>query len=219
MGLFAALFGYFNTAEPVDFLRSCSGVIHVGANSGQERELYARYGLNVVWIEPIPEVYVALADNIVGYPSQTAINALITDKDGETYTLHVANNEGASSSILDLHDHRDIWPDVHYVRDIVVFSATLPAALHRAGVSLRDYDALVMDTQGSELLVLRGAAPMLRGFKWIKTEAADFEAYKGCTTVSELVDYLRPFGFRLHHKDQFATRTAGGAYFDILFKR
>jgi FkbM family methyltransferase len=108
--LLASLFRRFKLAEPDDFLRSYSGVIHVGANSGQERTLYAQHGLNVVWIEPIPEVYAALTDNIVGYPRQTAINALITDKDGETYTLHVANNEGASSSILDLHDHRDIWP-------------------------------------------------------------------------------------------------------------
>ena len=61
MGLLASLFRCFKTAEPDDFLRSCSGVIHVGANSGQERELYAQHGLNVVWIEPIPEVYTALA--------------------------------------------------------------------------------------------------------------------------------------------------------------
>jgi hypothetical protein len=96
---------------------------------------------------------------------------------------------------------------------------TLPAALHKAGIDPQGYDALVMDTQGSELLVLRGAASMLRSFKSIKTEAADFEAYKGGTTVSELVGFLRPFGFRLRRKDQFATRTAGGAYYDILFIR
>jgi FkbM family methyltransferase len=139
VGLLASLFRRFKTAEPDDFLRSCSEVIQVGANSG-ERELYAQHGLNVVWIEPIPEVYTALTDNIVGSPSQTAINALITDKDGEKYTLHVANNQGASSSILDLHDDRDIWPEVHYVRDIAVSSATLPAALHKAGVGSLAYD-------------------------------------------------------------------------------
>ena len=32
------------------FLKSVSGVIHVGANTGQERDLYAKYHLDVVWI-------------------------------------------------------------------------------------------------------------------------------------------------------------------------
>ena len=43
------------TLYPEDaFLRKVSGVIHVGANLGQERAHYARFRLDVVWIEPIP---------------------------------------------------------------------------------------------------------------------------------------------------------------------
>lgn len=40
------------------FLSKGRGVIHVGANAGQERELYAAFGLHVIWIEPIPDVFV-----------------------------------------------------------------------------------------------------------------------------------------------------------------
>ena len=36
------------------FLADARGVIHVGANVGQERDLYAAYRLPVVWIEPTP---------------------------------------------------------------------------------------------------------------------------------------------------------------------
>ena len=36
------------------YLKRVTGVIHVGANAGQERELYASFHLDVVWIEPIP---------------------------------------------------------------------------------------------------------------------------------------------------------------------
>jgi hypothetical protein len=42
------------------YLRKVRGVIHVGANEGQERDLYAAFGLNVIWIEPIPEVFQVL---------------------------------------------------------------------------------------------------------------------------------------------------------------
>ena len=39
------------------FLNNVSGVIHIGANSGQEREEYNLYSLDVIWIEPIPKVF------------------------------------------------------------------------------------------------------------------------------------------------------------------
>ena len=201
------------------FLHSCRGVIHVGANSGQERELYARHGLSVIWIEPIPEVYQELLVNIRDFPEQRAVNALITDVDGAEYTFHVASNAGASSSILDLHHHRDIWPQIDYVSDLRLRSSTLPSAIGAAGVYLDAFVALVIDTQGSELMVLRGAAHILSRFKWIKTEAADFEAYRKCTTVSELTEYLRQFGFCILRREQFAIRPRGGAYWDVLFGR
>jgi hypothetical protein len=42
--------------DPYRFLRRTKGVVHVGANEGQERDIYARYNLNVLWIEPLPDV-------------------------------------------------------------------------------------------------------------------------------------------------------------------
>jgi FkbM family methyltransferase len=201
------------------FLKFSAGVIHVGANTGQERDLYAQHGLRVVWIEPIPEIYNDLLANIRGFSDQIAINALITDLNDKEYDLHVASNDGASSSILELHHHYDIWPQIHYVRDVRLKSSTLPTALEAGGIDFQSYDSLVIDTQGSELQVLAGAADILPHFKWIKTEAADFEAYKRCTTVSELTEYLRRFDFRILQKERFATRAQGGAYYDILFGR
>lgn len=52
------------------FLRKVRGIIHVGANEGQEWDLYAIFGLNVIWIEPIPEVFRTLKRNISAFPLQ-----------------------------------------------------------------------------------------------------------------------------------------------------
>src|SRR5262249_20756194 len=206
-------------SDPDAFLRECRGVVHVGANEGQERDLYAWYDLNVVWIEPIPAVFERLVSNIYVTPRQRAINALITDENGKEVTLHIANNGGQSSSVLELHHHRDIWPEVRYEDAIRCRSETLPAALRSAGIDASDYDALVIDTQGSELMVLHGAETLLPGFRYIKTEAANFESYKGCATVDGIVEYLRRIGFGLKQKHCFAKRKAGGEYFDLLFVR
>lgn len=200
------------------YLSECRGVIHVGANEGQERADYDRYGLNVIWIEPIPQLFETLVGNLAGYPKQRAIKALVTDQDGEERVLHVASNRGASSSIFDLHMHKDIWPQVDFVEDIPLTTSRLPTALRGAGVDLGDYDAMVLDTQGAELLVLRGAVEILPRMKYIQAEAADFESYKGCATVNDITRFMAVHGFALLRKHEFAQHQKGGKYFDLLFR-
>ena len=78
-------------------------------------------------------------------------------------------------------------------------SVSLPTALE--GIDLACYDALVIDTQGTELLILEGAAPLLPRFKYIKTEAADFELYKNCASERDIVRFLSAHGFRVERKE------------------
>lgn len=206
-------------ADPNGFLRSARGVVHVGANVGQERALYAKRGLDVLWIEPIPEVFAELERNIAPYPKQRAVAALVTDRDGAEYEFHVANNRGESSSILDLKEHKDVWPKIEFTATIKLRSCTLPTLLEREGLAPTSYDALVMDTQGSELLVLKGAERLLRGFAFVKTEVPDFEAYAGCVQLEELAQYLGDRGFRELTRHRFASRPGGGHYYDVVFER
>jgi FkbM family methyltransferase len=205
--------------DPSRFLRRLRGVIHVGANSGQERDSYARRGLNVLWIEPIPEVFQMLQQNLEGFPAQRALQALIADRDGVPLELKVANNQGASSSIFDLDLHRDIWPDVRYERTYATTSVTLPSLIRDNAIDLDLYDGLILDTQGSELMILRGAAGILRWFKYIQTEVADFSSYAGGCQLDELDAFLRGQGFTAWRKEKFAEHPSGGAYYDVVYRR
>lgn len=207
------------TPNPDRFLRRVSGVIHVGANTGGERDLYKKNGLRVVWIEPIPEIFRTLQANLAGYAEQRAFPALVTDRDNAEYPFHISNQSGASSSILDLKLHKDIWPNVSYERTITLTSTTLPSFFEREKISVRDYDALVMDTQGSELLVLKGADTILKHFKFIKTEVADFEAYTGCCQLKDIDQFLGERGFRKFSSHKFAERPGGGNYYDVVYER
>ena len=103
------------------------GVVHVGANTGQERLIYDKEGLNVLWIEPIPSVFDTLVANIRALPKQRAVCALVTDRDGVETPFHIANNDGKSSSILDLKHHADIYPDIKFKSTITLISTTLAA--------------------------------------------------------------------------------------------
>jgi len=205
--------------EPDRFLKRVSGVVHVGANSGQERTLYEQFGLRVIWIEPIPEVFEMLKANLQGHPRQAAFQYLVTDQDDVEYVFHIANNAGASSSIFELNLHKDIWPEVAYDRTITLRSRTLASVLKKERVNLADYDALIMDTQGSELLVLRGAAPILHGFKFIKTEVPDFESYAGCCQLEDIDAFVKGYGFQEISRRKFAERAKGGSYYDIVYEK
>jgi FkbM family methyltransferase len=205
--------------NPDAFLADCRGVIHVGANSGQERDTYAGHDLSVIWIEPIPSVFAELQRNIEAFPRQHALQYLVTDADGKDYRFNVANNGGASSSIFEFGAHVDIWPDVHYVDSTTMRSQTLATVVDRERIDIAAYDALVMDTQGSELLVLKGASSLLGRFKWIKTEAADFESYVGCCLLANLTEYLAQHDFRVWTCTKFAKRAGGGSYYDVVYRR
>jgi FkbM family methyltransferase len=201
------------------FLRDVAGVIHVGAHTGQERSLYQQYRLRVLWIEPLTSLYEVLVENLAEYPAQRAVQALITDKDGCEYPFHIASNAGGSSSILELKLHEDIWPDVTTTETIMLRSRTLESLIKEKGIDPDDYDALVMDTQGSELLVLNGAGALVSGFKYIQTEVADFEAYEGCCQLEDIEAFMLGMEFREHARKMIAERPGGGAYYDIVYKR
>jgi FkbM family methyltransferase len=197
------------------------GVIHVGANIGQERDLYQAHALPVIWIEPIPDVFARLSARIEGYSRQRALQRLLTDRDGVEYAFHVASNGGESSSILELAKHRDIWPAIGYERTITLTSTTLKSLIEREGLDLAVYDTLILDTQGSELLVLRGAGEHVRQFRFIETEIADFEAYAGCCQLPEMTRFMEGHGFeeRRRIKRVDHPHPDGGNYYDILYER
>ncbi len=206
--------------KPVDrFLARARGVIHVGANTGQERDLYWRFRLPVLWVEPIPEVFATLQKNLIGYPNQRAIQRLVTHEDGAECQFNVSSNNGQSSSILPLHEHRAVWPGVSYARAVMLRTVTLPTLLREEGVDATRYDTLVMDTQGSELLVLQGAEPLLAGLRFIKAEAPDFESYKGCCRLADLDAFLTARGFRELAKQRFPVSAEGKNYYDVVYER
>jgi 2-O-methyltransferase len=204
--------------NPHYFLREITGLIHVGAHCGQERKTYAKRNLDVLWIEALPDIFEKLCENIRPYPSQTAANYLLTDRDDAEYAFHVANNYGESSSILELGDHKEIWPEVRFERDVKLRSITLDSLLVKLNKSITEFQALIMDTQGSELMVLKGATNSLRFLKFLKVEAWDFEAYLGCPRVTEVVDYLNEYNFQMIRQDKFPQPISDrGQCYELLF--
>jgi FkbM family methyltransferase len=173
------------------------GIIHVGANSGQEREAYRRAGADAcLYIEPVSSVFQVLQQNLVGYPGHVAIKAACSDVGGETVELNIANNDGESSSIFPLGEHKNLFPSVKYVASESVVTRTLEEIVETEASGTK-FNLIVIDTQGAELKVLNGAKSMLPHVDGIFVEVSEIPLYEGGCTVDEITAFLHGFGFHM----------------------
>jgi FkbM family methyltransferase len=202
-----------------ELLKDARGVIHVGANKGQEAPLYDRYDLPVLWVEADPETAVLLKERIADYPNQTAVCALLSEHPGEEHRFHVADNGGQSSSLLVPKLHTTVWPEVRFTRAVPLISTTLDLLLADLAVAKGQFDILVMDTQGSELLVLKGATCTLASIRGVKAEASDFEAYEGGCKVDELDLWLTSQGFSRYDFEEASSTPGIGSFYEVFYKK
>ena len=200
------------------------GVIHVGASTGQETEdsgirLYDRYNLNVIWIEPIEEVYNVLNNSIQNYPKQKSFMQLVADEDDKNYDFYITNNNGESSSIFELKEHKKSWPTVHCVEKRNIKGKTLSTLLSENNIDLDDYDYMLLDTQGSELLVLKGAVDILKKIDYVNLEVADFDSYDGCCKLKEVEEFFTEIGYKRIELIPWNIHYSDGDYYTAIYER
>ncbi len=171
-----------------------NGVLHVGANVGEEAPVYNELGIkDVIWIEGNPDLIPKLSQNVVGY-GHSWMNYLIGDEHDKPVNFHISNNGSQSSSVLDLGTHKIAHPEVNYVRDIPMVTKRIDKLF---GQNFPDYlDFINCDLQGFEINALRGMGELLHQFKWAYLEVNKEELYKGCALVGEIDEYMLSFGFR-----------------------
>jgi FkbM family methyltransferase len=177
------------------FLKNLKGAIHVGANIGEERFWYNDNKFNgVLWFEPNKDLFSILVENLKEFPNQLAFNIGIHDylKEG---ILHISNNAGQSSSLLELGLHATYHPEVKYIKDQEVVLTRIDYFLEDTGLKLEEFNFLNIDVQGSELNVLKSVGDQLGKLDYIYLEVNDLEVYKKCALLPEIDDYLSNFEF------------------------
>jgi FkbM family methyltransferase len=172
------------------------GVLHLGANTGQEAELYQKAGAKIViWVEAIPDVYDQLVKHVLDYPGSFSLLACVSDTDGERVEFNVANNEGQSSSFLEFGTHSIVHPSVKFIKKITMATTRVDTLLRRHHLVIGTDWFLTIDVQGAELLALRGMGDLLQRFQHIYVEVNERELYRGCSLVHEIDQFLAAAGF------------------------
>jgi FkbM family methyltransferase len=207
------IFGRFDS-----FLKNQNGVIHIGANTGQEISHYKNLGVvKICWIEADPNIYKTLIQNIKGDKNQKAYNYLVTKKNNKKYNFNISNNEGNSSSIFLFKEHKQIYPDVKYNKKIILIGKNLKYIIRKEKINLKNFSALVLDVQGAELEILQGAKDILYKFKYIKLETAEFMLYSGGANYYQIQKYLSKLSFYEKKKIVIAKNRMGKKAFDVLY--
>ena len=193
-----------------DYNLNITGIVHVGANEGQEAPIYALAGItDVIFIEAIPEVYSKLVKRTAAY-KPCCIQACLSDTEKEV-EFNIANNEGQSSSYLEFGTHKENHPDVEFIDKLTLRTTTLNKLVDKYAF-FKGCNMLIMDIQGAELDVLKGGSKMIDQADYIYLEVNEDEVYKGCGTVDQIDAYLKDF-------TRIETRMTSAGWGDALYIR
>jgi FkbM family methyltransferase len=170
-----------------------SGVLHVGAHTGEEAEIYDSLGIReVTWVEPNPDLIPQVHTNVDRF-GHNVIEALVTDKDGFAVEFNITNVNGMSSSVLEFGTHPEFSPEIHFEKKVVLESRTIDSLAIEYGFGF--YNMLSMDIQGAELMALKGAKDFLNGIDVLMCEVNKKDVYIGCAKVWEIDGLLEDYGF------------------------
>ena len=172
--------------------RASTGIIHIGAHYGQEANFYNQINKKVIWIEAIPSVYKVLLTNLKDLKNQIAFCALLGDIQRKSVKVHLSNNDFSASSIYGLHPESG-FKGVEILDEIELPMTTVDLLL--SSLSYEGYNHWILDVQGAELLVLKGATKTLQYCQSIIVEVSSRPTYIGGVFFSELKAFLESQGF------------------------
>lgn len=165
-----------------------TGVVQAGAHYGEELEDYERLGIKeVVCFEPCKESFNILMKKKT--KNHSFYNAALGRAELFLNINKTSVNGGQSNSLLQPKKHLEYYPEI-------IFEGVEEVAVVRLDMFLHvknECNFLVMDVQGYELEVLKGATETLKHIDYIYTEVNREELYENCAMVEDLDNYLTDF--------------------------
>lgn len=167
-------------------IRQKNWLIHAGAGLAEEARTYHAYNFKkVIWIEADITLKTKIAHQIENYPNQSLVSCALWDVEGESLDLNIASNIG-SSSLLNPEEHLSTFPNIYFDRKQSIKTSTLDSL----ALPVPSGSTLIMDLQGAEARVLKGASKLLQNVDYIYSEFSLVELYKYGTFLEDLIQIL-----------------------------
>jgi FkbM family methyltransferase len=182
--------GYEDYKHKYDF-SDVRGVIHVGAHHGQEYWEYIQSFGNISthWFEPLPSAFEVLSQRLQQQPNCHLYHCALGASNDEVSIWEDSGNDGQSSSLMKPKEHLSQWSHITFDSTRNVQMRTLDS------FGITGSNVLVMDAQGYELEVLKGAVETLKMVDHVFCEINSIEMYEGCPTPDEIDAFLVSHGF------------------------
>ena len=195
----------------LEALHSSKGILHMGAHRGSEAAVYDWFHKKTLWIEANPKIFTDLKNNVTTFVNQKAYNVLLHEFDDKEFTFNISSNDGASSSIYNF-GTESLKNNLKMIDTIKLKSKKIDTFFSQESIQARDYDFWVMDIQGAELPVLKGAENSLQSCNFIFVEVSKGDYYKDGTQWSELKRFMNINNFENLWEPQ-------NSHTDVLFKK
>lgn len=173
------------------FKVNVNGILHVGAHECEEYPTYLNFTSNILWVEALPSL---IEKSLTKHPELNIVNAVVSDQDDQVIQFNITNNTKCSS-ILDLDYHKEIHPEIVIERQITLKTKTIQTIYRENNITETDYNFLVMDIQGAELLALKGMGNILNNMDAIYIEATEKPLYEGGCVLDDLDNFLFNLGY------------------------
>lgn len=183
-----------------------TGVIHAGGHYGEEYEYYKTAGIKQIhFFEPCKDSFQVMRSRLNDTECFLYSVGLGAKNKSEILNREY-HNQGHSNSILTPAKHLEYYPDIVFKGREQIELRTLDS------FNITNCNLLVMDVQGYELEVLKGAHETLKHIDYIYTEVNSEELYENCAMVEELDNYLMDFK-RVETKWAKRTTAWGDAFY------
>lgn len=184
--------GHLQLSSLIDkFEMKVLGIINIGASLGEQVPEYKNLGINnLALVEPLSASFTKMEEKYrIG---NKFYNVALTDFEGN-HQMNVSTGDlGKASSFL---KPTQIFKAQYPGIDFYGSQHTPVTKLDMLGVDVGLYNMISMDTNGNELLVLKGGMNTLNFVHYILTRVFFAELYQGCPQVEQMDDFLKVHGF------------------------
>jgi FkbM family methyltransferase len=174
------------------------GVVHVGANSGQEIGWYLEQGCRpVLCFEPHPDAVERARQQWSGSSDISYVQcALGAESATLTFYVPADGDDQKTSRYLAIPTEDHDWTEQSVGGAMEIPVVRFDDWVNQNRVSLAPYNALVVDVQGMEMEVLEGCGAYLEYFDFLCVELSAAPLYVGELPAEEVVRFLDRRGFR-----------------------